>query len=277
MDFKSKKVLITGASRGLGAEIARKLAKKGAFVILTSEEQTADELKKNTEEIQADGGDAEFHVMDVTNQEMIEKVYEKVKADHGTLDVLINNAGVLSNKCFHNGSLEDFEFMHDVNVKGYMRVAWAFMPILGRVPEGQEETPENKEGQIICVCSMSGEICVPLMQFYSITKAACRMVAKALREHYIYLNQPKMNVLEINPMQFESNLYSNDEHANKFAETMKEKGMMPTTEEIADQIIKAAEKEKQEIFIPALAQVTEYLYRLFPKLTTTLVRKQLTD
>ncbi len=278
MNFKNKNVLITGSSRGLGAELARQIADKGGLVILSSEERTKDELHENTKQIQENGGEADCFVMDVTDGEMITNVFEKIKEKYGHIDVLINNAGILNDKCFHNGTIDEFDFMCDVNVKGYMRVAQTFMPILGRVPEDKKDkngSSKNKEGMIVCVGSMAGEICVPLMQYYSITKAAAQMVAKALREHFIHQEQKNMKVLEINPMQFESNLYSHDELSGKFAKTMKKRGMMPKTEEIAEQIIEAAEKEKQEVFIPTLAKFTEYLFRLFPKLTTKLVRKQL--
>lgn len=93
-----KVVLITGASRGIGAETAKLFAKNNYIVGINfkSNVEAAEQLKSS---IEADGGDCFLAQADVSNSVEVEKLFQKVDREHGRLDVLINNAGVLETQC----------------------------------------------------------------------------------------------------------------------------------------------------------------------------------
>jgi len=115
MTFSGKNVLITGASRGIGAEIARVLAKNGLKVWINykSNAELADKLK---EEIEADGGSAAVIGFDVTDEEaFVDAIKTIVEAD-GELSYLVNNAGITNDKLAMRMSVEDFKKVIDANL-----------------------------------------------------------------------------------------------------------------------------------------------------------------
>ena len=115
MTFSGKNVLITGASRGIGAEIARVLAKNGLKVWINykSNAELADKLK---EEIEENGGSAAVIGFDVTDEEaFVDAIKTIVEAD-GELSYLVNNAGITNDKLAMRMSVEDFKKVIDANL-----------------------------------------------------------------------------------------------------------------------------------------------------------------
>jgi len=117
INLKDKKVLITGSSRGIGAEIAKKMASLGAEVIINyahSEERA----KKVKAEIEADGGTAHLLQADVSNfdeaADLVKTAYKKM----GGLNVLVNNAGITRDKLILRMKEEDWDQVLDINLKG---------------------------------------------------------------------------------------------------------------------------------------------------------------
>ncbi len=115
MTFSGKNVLITGASRGIGAEIARVLAKKGLKVWINykSSANLADKLK---EEIESDGGIAGVIGFDVSDEKaFIEGIKTIIESD-GELSYLVNNAGITNDKLAMRMSVDDFKKVIDANL-----------------------------------------------------------------------------------------------------------------------------------------------------------------
>ncbi len=90
--MQKKLALVTGGNRGIGFEVARTLAKSDCRVIITA--RNAEEGQKATEAIHQEGGDVVFQLLDVTREDQIESVKAYIQKEWGTLDVLVNNAGV---------------------------------------------------------------------------------------------------------------------------------------------------------------------------------------
>jgi 3-oxoacyl-[acyl-carrier protein] reductase len=115
--LKDKNVLVTGASRGIGREIALICAKNGANVIVnyndSSEEATlvADEIKSN-------GVDAILIKADVSKHDEVKAMFKQIKTEVGSLDVCINNAGVLRDNLLLLTRESDYDFITNVNMKG---------------------------------------------------------------------------------------------------------------------------------------------------------------
>lgn len=117
IDLKNKKVLITGSSRGIGAEIAKKMAKLGAEVTLNyaNSHVRAEEVKK---EIEAAGGTAHLVQADVSDYEQAAELVKAAYKKMDGLNVLVNNAGITSDKLLLRMKEEEWDRVLDINLKG---------------------------------------------------------------------------------------------------------------------------------------------------------------
>ncbi len=159
-----KTALVTGASRGIGAAIARALAKDGMFVYVNCS-KTADEAEALAREI---GGRAV--VADVADENAVSAMIETIERERGGVDVLVNNAGISLVKMLCDTSSEEWDRLFDVNIKGAYLVTKAVMG--GMV--------SRKWGRIVNISSMWGEVGASCEVAYSATKAALIGFTKAL-------------------------------------------------------------------------------------------------
>ena len=115
--LKEKVALVTGASRGIGKEIAISLAKAGAFVVVnySGSESKAEEVK---EIIKAAGGDAETYQCNVSDGAAVKAMITDVAKRHGHLDILVNNAGITKDGLLMAMKEDAFDAVIDVNLKG---------------------------------------------------------------------------------------------------------------------------------------------------------------
>lgn len=121
-NVKGRVVLITGASSGIGAHFARVLSRRGAVVVLAARREAA--LRSLADELTAAGGRASSVAMDVTRRESVREAVAAALRDHGRIDVLISNAGVLvEGKSPQGHSEEDWESVVGTNLTGSWRVA----------------------------------------------------------------------------------------------------------------------------------------------------------
>lgn len=116
MKLTNQVVVVTGASRGIGPEIARALAAEGAKVVLAA--RNSGDLNQVAAEIEAAGGTALAAVTDVTDEYQVARLYEKAKEAYGRVDILVNNAGVGVFGPFHESSTEEFDWVMETTLKG---------------------------------------------------------------------------------------------------------------------------------------------------------------
>ena len=121
-----KVVLITGGSTGIGAEVARLLASRGAKVAVAARRQ--EKLDDVVAEIASIGGSARPYKLDVTDKRQVETVVAAVVADFGRLDVLINNAGLMPIRPMAEVNTDEWDAMIDVNLKGTLYGIAAALP-----------------------------------------------------------------------------------------------------------------------------------------------------
>jgi 3-oxoacyl-[acyl-carrier protein] reductase len=167
-DLTEKVALITGGSRGIGAEIAKRLAADGAAVAITY----AKDAKAASDVVQAieqDGGKAIAIQADAADVEALRAAVEKTVATYGRLDVLVNNAGTANPKPFEETTLEEIDRLIDINIRGTMVITQA---ALKHMKDG---------GRIIIIGSCVGErVLTPGLVAYSATKGAVKMFAQGL-------------------------------------------------------------------------------------------------
>ena len=167
-DLSGKIAVVTGASRGIGAEIARLLAAQGAHVIVSSRKQ--EDCQKVVDAIVADGGSAEASACHIGELAQIEALFVRLEQTHGRLDVLVNNAAV--NPYFGPITETDpaiFQKTVDVNIRGYFYMS-SF---------GAKLMAKRGGGSIVNVASVNGVVPGLQQGIYSITKAAVISMTKA--------------------------------------------------------------------------------------------------
>jgi 3-oxoacyl-[acyl-carrier protein] reductase len=163
-----KVALVTGGSRGIGAAIAKRLAKDGASVAITySKDASAASAVVNA--IEGNGGKAVAIQADAADAEAVKAAVEKTVATFGRLDVLVNNAGTAIPKPFEETTLEEMDRVIDINVRG---VFIATQAALKHMKSG---------GRIISIGSAVGErVAAPGLVPYAGTKGAVKMFTQAL-------------------------------------------------------------------------------------------------
>lgn len=144
MAVEGKVVVITGASSGIGEATAKLLAKNGAMVMLGARRE--DRLYKIADEINVNGGRADFRTMDVTKPEEAEALVKAAQDSFGKVDVIFNNAGIMPNSPMSAVRTDEWNKMIDVNIKGVLNGIAAVMPIF----------TAQKHGHIITTSSVAG-------------------------------------------------------------------------------------------------------------------------
>jgi 3-oxoacyl-[acyl-carrier protein] reductase len=167
-DLSGKTALVTGASRGIGAAIAKQLAADGAGVAITYT-KGADAAAKVVKDIERAGGKAIAVQADATDVKAVTAAVEKTVATFGRLDVLVNNAGTAIPKPFEEQTLEEMDHMIGLNLRGVFIATQAALKHL------------SKGGRIIMIGSVVGErMMTPGLVAYAATKGAVKMFTQGL-------------------------------------------------------------------------------------------------
>jgi len=175
---------VTGASKGIGASIAKQLADEGAAVVVNyaSSKEGADRV---VAEISGKGGKAIAVQANVADKAQIERLFVETKKAFGTLDILVNNAGIYEFAPLENVTAEHFHKMFDLNVLGLILASQEAVKHFG-----------DAGGNIINISSVAATSAPPTTSVYSATKAAVDAVTRSLAKE---LGPRKIRVNSINP------------------------------------------------------------------------------
>lgn len=168
-DLNGKIALVTGSSRGIGKAIAQKLSQAGATVIVhgKTDDQT---LNDTVRYIKTFGGKVYKEYADMSKPHEIEQMYFRIKEKIGKLDILVNNAAILSRKSFLDLHWEEWDRIMQTNARGYFLSSQLGAKLM--IP--------NKWGRIINISSISQYDAAPGRIHYCASKAAIGMLTKGL-------------------------------------------------------------------------------------------------
>lgn len=165
-----KVILITGASSGIGAGIARELGAMGTKLMLGA--RRTDRLEVLAEEIRAKGGEVLTRRLDVTDRADVVAFAEAARQAWGRVDVIVNNAGVMPLSPMASLKVEEWDRMVDVNIKGVLYGIAAVLP----------EMTARGAGHIVNIASIGALQVFPMAAVYCATKYAVRAISDGLRQ-----------------------------------------------------------------------------------------------
>ena len=183
MGIKDKVALITGASSGIGKQTALLFALEGAKVMITARNET--KLKEVAQQIKRNGGVAEIFPGDVTNEETRQKLVKATIDKFGGIDILVNAAGIIASGTIENTSLEDWDYMMDINLRSVFHLMQLCLPSL-----------IEREGNIVNVSSVTGLRAFPGVLAYCVSKAGVDQLTRCAA---LELAPKKVRVNAVNP------------------------------------------------------------------------------
>ena len=260
--FAGKVIAITGASEGIGAELARQFAGKAVWLALAA--RNLEKLEKVADECRALGAEAIAVQCDVSEEEDCRNFIEVTARKYSSLDILVNNAGVSGHARLEE--VTDFgwyETMMRVNYMGSLYCTRHALPHL-----------RKSRGLIVAISSLAGKVGVPGRTAYSPTKAAQAMFFEALR---LELQDSGVDVTIVYPGVVATGIrihgYGPDGRpAGKSG--LKEEGAM-SVKECARQIIQATRARKRELVMTLQARIGLWLKLAFPKAVDRMVLRAL--
>jgi NADP-dependent 3-hydroxy acid dehydrogenase YdfG len=181
--LKNQLAVVTGASSGIGKIIALSLAGLGAEVCLVARSREA--LETVAEQVHEDGGRSHVCRTDLTNDEDIQQLTQKIHRDFGRVDVLVLCGGAIFHGTVERAPLAEFDLMYRANLRGHYALTQALLPFL-----------RKQKGQIVFINSSAGLRSPATVGQFSATQHAFRAVADSLREE---VNADGIRVLSVYP------------------------------------------------------------------------------
>ncbi len=248
--LKNKNVIITGASGGIGAQMAALCAERGANLVL---------LARNLEKLNALKADLQsrfsvdifVHKLDVSDTDEVSAVFSEILAHIGQVDILVNNAGFGIFREAHEAKIEEIKGMFEVNVVGLMACTSMVLPVMRK----------QRSGHIINIASQAGKIATPKSSIYSATKHAVLGYTNSLR---MELADSNVYVTAVNPGPIETNFFNIADEKGTYVKNVRKFLLKP--EYVALKVVDAMLKPVREINLPGWMNAGSIVYALFPRL-----------
>lgn len=175
--MKNKTVLITGSSRGIGAQMAKQFAQNGYNVVINYNKSKTQALAV-VDEIVKNGGNAIAVKADIRVESEVQNLFDVAIKTFGRIDVLINNAGIALGKLFIDNTLDEFDNVFNTNIKGNFMITKLVLPQMLSIGGGK----------IINISSIWGQTGGAMETIYSASKGAIISFTKALAKEYALSN-----------------------------------------------------------------------------------------
>ncbi|MNH79444.1 putative oxidoreductase SadH [compost metagenome] len=260
-NFKNKVAAITGAGSGIGQQLAILLAKQGCHLSLSDInekglQQTVELLKPYSTIT------VTTKKLDVSDREAVKQWAQETVQDHGSVNLIFNNAGVALGSTVEGATYEDLEWIVGVNFWGVVYGTKEFLPFI----------KQTQDGHIINISSLFGLTAQPTQSAYNATKFAVRGFTESLRQE-LDIEKSGVSSLCVHPGGIRTNIAK----SAKMSDSLNSLGMDPTKsiqnfdkllrtppEEAASQILQAVLKNKRRLLIGSDAKILDVFQRVFP-------------
>jgi NAD(P)-dependent dehydrogenase (short-subunit alcohol dehydrogenase family) len=257
-ELKNSVAAVTGAASGIGRSLAVNLAKEGCGLALADIDQ--DGLDQTAEIFRNNGNKVTTHVLDVADREQVYGFADKVVAEHGKVNIIINNAAVAMSETLEDVTYEDLNWLLGVNLWGVIYGSKAFLPYLKQQPEGH----------IVNISSVHGLFTNRNVGPYCTSKFAVKGFTLTLAQE---LKDTAVRVSCVHPGGIKTNIVRNsrfikasDPEASheEVVEYFDENLARTSADAAARIIVKGIKKNKARILVGTDAHIFDKLQRLFP-------------
>lgn len=248
--LKDKNIVITGASGGIGAEIAKLCAASGANLVLLA--RSIDKLQQLQTELQQ-----KYQVkvavfqLDVSETEKVQEVFGRIFKEIGEIDILVNNAGFGVFREAHEATMAEIKGMINVNVIGLIACTSMVLP----------KMRERRFGHIINIASQAGKIATPKSSVYSASKHAVLGYTNSLRMELADFN---VQVTAVNPGPIATNFFNIADEKGTYVKNVQRFILKP--EYVAQKVVDSMLTKTREINLPRWMNMGSVVYVLFPRL-----------
>lgn len=259
-NFKNKVAAITGAGSGIGQQLAVLLAKQGCHLSLS--DVNAQGLQKTVELLKDSNVRITTQIVDVADRETVKAWAEETVRNHGSVNLIFNNAGVALASTVEGANYDELEWIVGINFWGVVYGTKEFLPYLKK----------SGDGHIVNISSLFGLTAQPTQSAYNATKFAVRGFTESLRQE-LDLQKCGVSALCVHP----GGIRTNIANAAKVNQSLKSLGMHPEKsvssfnkllrippEEAARQILDAVLKDKRRLLIGNDAKFLDALQRVMP-------------
>ena len=255
-EIAGSRILVTGASQGIGRAIAELAARRGAKVLAAA--RNAELLNELAEAVRQAGASLETVVADVSSPEDRQKMVEAAQRHFGGLDVLVNNAGIGATGHFMDSSPEVLRQIMETNFFGTTETTRAFLPLLklGHKPA------------IVNVSSILGKRAIPARGLYAASKFAVQGWSEAIRAE---LAKDGIDVIVVNPGLTQTNFSRNMLEQKAKLQMDHMRGM--TSEQVAAATLRAVERGQNEVSLTLRGKLMVLFARFFPWVIDLFARK----
>lgn len=247
-DLAGKRIIITGASSGIGRGIAEIAAAKGAKLVINGRSQ--DRLEETAKEIRKTGAEVVLHVGDITDPAERERLIAMAERNFGGLDILINNAGIGATGHFQEAKADRLRTIMEVNFFAPCELTRLAIPLL----------KHGNDPAIVFVNSVAGRRAIPSRSEYSASKFALMGFSEALRAE---MSKDNVEVHVVNPglteSSFESNMLENKARHSLHAQRSM------TAREAGELILGAIEARRNEATFTLKAKMLIWASRFAPR------------
>jgi short-subunit dehydrogenase len=255
--LKGKNIVITGASGGIGAEIAKLCAASGANLILIA--RSIEKLKQlQTELQQKHQVRVDVYQLDVSDTDKVREVFSEITAKTNYIDILVNNAGFGVFREAHEATMDEIKGMFEVNVVGLMACTSMVLP----------KMRERRFGHIINIASQAGKIATPKSSVYSATKHAVLGYTNSLR---MELSDYNVLVTAVNPGPIATNFFNIADEKGTYVKNVQKFMLQP--EYVAGKVVDSMLTKTREINLPRWMNMGSVVYVLFPRLFEKIGKK----
>ncbi|MEN0062995.1 MAG: SDR family oxidoreductase [Myxococcota bacterium] len=251
--LQDRTAVVTGAGSGIGRATALELARRGMNVVVT--DLDVEKVTPVAAEIEELGRKSSAHGFDVAKRGAWPGFLDEVIATHGSVQLLMNNAGVALTGPFLECSVEDLEWQLDVNLRGVMYGCYTFLPHL----------LEQDEAHLVNVSSIFGIVSMPDNAAYCMSKHAVRSLTESLeQEHW----ESNVRFSSIHPGAVATNIVSDGRFraggvfAQKQARKAIDQGIPP--EQAANIIVKGIQRNERRILVGRDAHFLARIYQAMP-------------